>query len=134
MKNTRCNVKMKKIIQIRNHYKNNGDVLLIELDGKNTLGYQEYIANLSGQIDNSTAVWINFSSYDDTMRRPYTYFNKSEVIILIYNYSLFLSEDLKTKKMIEHIFDNSILPFFEEEIENCVVGGKRMKYNIYYSM
>ena len=54
-----------------------------------------------------------------------------KIVILIDNYNDFLRKNKIFKKEIEDLFDNDILPFFENEIKEVYVGGYEIEYNIY---
>ena len=52
---------------------------------------------------------------------------EQKYIFVIKNYDKFLADNDVVKKRIE----NYLLPFWDDEVERVVVGGKRKDFNIY---
>ena len=55
----------------------------------------------------------------------------NNIVFIIKNYDEFLSQNLKEKALIEDYYENDLLPFWDSEVETCVVGGKRKDFDVY---
>lgn len=133
-KNIRKQVSKDKISEIVNKYKDNTNVFMLILNGRLINDKNSYINILKKKLNISLPFWNNWDAYIEILEDSYTYYNKEEIVIIIEDYDCFSNKDLGLKRKIEEFFDIDILPFFEDEIEKCVVGGKKTKYNIYYSL
>ena len=63
--------------------------------------------------------------------RDLEWLGKDEYALIIYNYENFLEQDLSLKKVIMDDFAESIMPWWQDEVETCVVGGKAKPFNVY---
>lgn len=121
---------------------------LLHLNGKDFLTEIQYFAYLYKYLRLPISFSFNLDAYLDMMTDPYSYSNEvssengknncfsnlgdvKKIVILIDNYNDFLRKNKIFKKEIEDLFDNDILPFFENEIKEVYVGGYEIEYNIY---
>ena len=65
----------------------------------------------------------NLNSYEDWIT-DLVWLHKEGYVLIIYNFKHFLKEDLYTKRQFIEGFEEIILPFWEKDIEQCVVEGK----------
>lgn len=121
---------IEKIIHANEH---NEKAFVLIINGDEIKSVRKYRNYMLKNLNIRLKFWPNWDAYLDIMQDPNTYFNKTEIIIIIYNYAKFLSNDTYVKNKIEYFYDTYIFQFFEEEVEECVVGGKKTKYNIYYT-
>ncbi len=69
--------------------------------------------------------WIRDLSWNDDVEYVGAY------VIVIENYKDFLTDDLEARKCIISSFADHILPFWEEEVLHCVVGGETKVFCVY---
>ena len=130
-------------MQNRIHYANNehinkivekyqkfADVHLAVIHGKEIQSWQEYINKMEDAYKLPTQ-WVNtIDGYNDWMRDLEWLGNKSYILI-IYDFKYFFEHDFILKKTIIEGFEKIILPWWQAEVEKCVVGGKAKPFNIY---
>ena len=63
--------------------------------------------------------------------RDLSWIESDSFILCITNYDDFLSTNLEEKKIIMNMFQNTILPWWDEEVVKFVVDGERKKFNIF---
>ncbi|KQL34056.1 hypothetical protein AN960_20570 [Bacillus sp. FJAT-25509] len=63
--------------------------------------------------------------------RDLDWIEKDSFAIVIYNYNDFLNTELELKDIIINTFKDTILPFWEEEVERVVVEGKAKSFKVY---
>ena len=109
------------------------DTKYIVMDGDGVNTYEEYFDRL----------WdcFNFSEIPDGWKKDFYTENdflkdilelaEDKYVFIIKNYDEFLSQNLKEKALIEDYYENDLLPFWDSEVEACVVGGKRKDFDIY---
>ncbi|WP_115751711.1 barstar family protein [Listeria kieliensis] len=60
-----------------------------------------------------------------------SWINEQCICFVIEDYSLFLKEDSQSKEMVTEIFEEDILPFWENEVTEVVVDGKPRQFDVY---
>jgi RNAse (barnase) inhibitor barstar len=103
---------------------------LVKLNGKKLRTKELYYDKLKEKLQLNESFSNNYNSYSDMMRDPFTYYNKDKIVFVIKHYEMFLSEDT-SKAMIEKIFDDAIIPFFQGEIEEVVHQGSKKEIHVY---
>ena len=109
------------------------DTKYIVMDGDGVNTYEEYFDRLwncfnFGEIPDG---WKkNFYTIDDFLTDDYE-LTADKYVFVIENYEKFLSQDFKKKISTEKYFEKNLLPFWDSEVETCVVGGKRKDFDIY---
>ncbi len=68
--------------------------------------------------------------YDDWIT-DLEWLNTGSVILIILNYSDMLTDFPESKEYIVNRFKNDILPWWESEVVNCVVGGEPKEFNVF---
>ena len=111
----------------------NADIYLAELNGEIIPTLNDYLKKIG-----ETFKFPVFSNYDTLNLDAYldwitdlSWLNAQEFVLIIRNFKLFLQDDLKSKKEILEDFKEVVLPWWEKEVEQYVVGGKAKPFNIY---
>ena len=118
---------------IINSIKENENIFIAEINGLNIKTSSEYLEiirkvfNFPKPLENYK---LNYDGYLDWIR-DLSWIDTQEFVLIIRNFSLFLKDDLTTKNEIIDDFKEIILPWWETEVEQCVVGGKAKPFNIY---
>ena len=60
-----------------------------------------------------------------------SWLNRDGYALIIKNYNCFMSEDLRKKEIVMESFGKTVLPWWENEVERCVVEGKAKSFNVY---
>jgi hypothetical protein len=64
--------------------------------------------------------------------RDLSWLRKEEYILIIHDFHDFLKNDLHLREIIVEDINDTILPFWEHEVEHCVVEGKAKPFNVYF--
>ncbi len=113
-------------------YKYN-DVKYIVMDGKEIETYEQYfdkIWELFGFGEIPEGFKKDYYTEDDFLTEM-DELTEQKYIFVIKNYDKFLADNDVVKKRIENYYENYLLPFWDDEVERVVVGGKRKDFNIY---
>lgn len=111
-------------------YKKDPSCCLVKLNGKKLPNKEVYYDKLKKKLQLNDSFANNYNAYSDMMRDGYTYYNRDTIIFVIKHYRQFLSED-KGKPIIERIFDEDIIPFFEGEEMGSIQGGSKKVIHVY---
>ena len=106
---------------------------LVELDGKEIQSWDDYYKEVEMGFQFPT-ISINYDAYHDWIT-DLDWIGKEGYVLIIYDYNSFLEQDSSLKKLIMEDFADSILPWWQGDVEssvvNCVVGGKAKPFNVY---
>lgn len=127
MKNKIIYVSVDEMKEIKLRFQNN--VLVVEIEGKKCSNLTDYLCLMSNLFCFPTKS-RGLDSYNDWMT-DLSWLNRNEIVIIIYDYSVFLNQDLSLKKCIIENFEKVILPWWESEVVNCMVDGKTKKVTVY---
>lgn len=123
-------IKGAEIEAVTSKYKNNPECCFVFLDGREITTRDEYYKALEKQLQLNETFSNNYSAYCDMMCDPYTYYNKQCIVFVIDFYEQFLRGDV-SKEMIEEIFDESIMPFFDEDIKGVMDNETNHEIHVY---
>lgn len=56
---------------------------------------------------------------------------EQKIFLIIYNFQGFFFEDIKSKALVLQRLEDTILPFWEEEVKHVVVGGTPKEFQVY---
>ena len=116
-----------KIIQkARNHIGTH----LVELQGNEIQSWKDYIRRIEVDFEFPTQCADIWARYMDWIR-DLSWLGKEAYVLVIHDYTSFLRKDLKLKKGIIESFTDYILPWWQEDVVNCVVGGRAKPFNVY---
>ena len=126
--NKMMRIDQKELISIKKNIKS--DVLLIEISADKIHNWADYINILDRQIcfpDDCTKIT---QRYDDWMT-DLSWIDAEGYCIIFYNYTKLENNNPELSKFIIDRFMQHILPFWEREVQLCVVGGKIKNFNVY---
>lgn len=129
MKNRILNINKKEKMELSSKFLKL-NYLVIEIDGKKIKDWKDYINILDNIIhfpDDCTKIR---NRYIDWLK-DLEWLNKEGYIFIINNYSQFMKDNPKDKQLVYEIFYEDILPFWDDEVERVVVGGKKKPCNVY---
>jgi hypothetical protein len=115
---------------LKERSKENDHLFFAILDGKDINSANDYIEQIQTKFKFPTSCIDNWDGYLDWIR-DLDWLEKEEYILVIINFSQFLRDDIDLKKEIISDFEDTILPFWEEEVERVVVDGKPKPFNVY---
>lgn len=118
-----------------------------EMDGiKETIQKDDslYVANINGSTIKSLQEYLKIvnelfkfpiptrglDGYLDWIR-DLDWLMKDGYVLIINDFSKFLNDDLQLKNKIVDDFKKVVLPWWQEEVEKCVVEGKAKPFNVY---
>jgi hypothetical protein len=149
MKNNIRFVRNDEIDKIKQYFDKIGDKgKLVELQGKELRTWEQYATEIGKKLKfpemyQKLRKEHIVDSYHDWLRDLSWYEQTEEYAIIIYDYSQFLKDERGNirqgcfgnysinKDMIICGFVDTILPWWEYEVEQCVVGGKAKPFNVY---
>ena len=109
------------------------DTKYIVMDGDGVNTYEEYFDRLwncfnFGEIPHG---WKKDFYTENDFLKDILELAEDKYVFIIKNYDEFLSQNLKEKALIEDYYENDLLPFWDSEVETCVVVGKRKDFDVY---
>jgi len=133
MRNKIYHVKIEDAEKIAREAKLSTKLLLMELWGKEIQSWEDYVNKLDEYVSFPTSC-VNgiygVNRYHDWIR-DLDWLGKDGYVLIIYDYEAFLEQTPSLKEKIMRDFSDLILPWWEEEVERCVVGGRAKPFNIY---
>lgn len=72
----------------------------------------------------------NWSAFSDMMRDLW-WIDSDRLVLFILHFDRMLAHYPAEKERLTRRFTNSILPFWEKDVLNCVVGGKTKEFTVY---
>ena len=105
------------------------ETYIVDIDGGKILNLSQFLDIMTEKFKFPIPS-KSLDSYLDWIR-DLSWIDSQEFVLIIRNFSLFLKDDLTTKNEIIDDFKEIILPWWETEVEQCVVGGKAKPFNIY---
>ena len=107
------------------------DIHVAEINGKYIQSWKDYSLEIEEKMDfPSTCADHNFDGFSDWIR-DLSWLNKKGYILIVYNFSEFMKSDPRVKDLIIRMFERSILPWWQEDVEEFCVGGERKPFNVY---
>lgn len=109
------------------------ETYLVEINGKKIPTVSSFFENIEEQYDFHTlnGTWgKNWSAFDDLMT-DLDWLAYDKHILAIHSYDLLFSDEPEAKKVLMKYLNDSILPFWEEDVLNTVVGGKTKEFIVY---
>ena len=100
-----------------------------ELDGNEIPDLDAFLKTVSSLMDFPT-ISKSLGSYLDWIT-DLDWLHANGYALIIKNFSNFMDQDSELKNHVIHLFFKSILPWWEEEVKHCVVGGKPKPFNVY---
>lgn len=114
---------------IKKEYLEKKNIYIAELDGRGINSWQDYIIEIQ-EIFQFPTQETNMDAYNDWMR-DLDWLDKGGYVLFIYNFTDFLKNDSKLKKHVLNRFIDTILPWWQNDVELYVVDGKAKPFNVY---
>ncbi|XRG79820.1 barstar family protein [Rossellomorea sp. GAMAL-10_SWC] len=130
IKNKIYKITSSEISQIKKEMIHDPSLFLVEMDGEKIHTWEEYIVQIERKFEFPTTCIDSMDRYLDWIR-DLDWIEKDSFVIVIYNYNDFFSSELELKNKIINGFKDTILPFWEEEVERVVVEGKAKSFKVY---
>lgn len=105
-------------------------IYLVEIDGANIQSWRDFISEIEEKMKFPTTCIDSIDRYLDWIR-DLSWLNSDGYVLIIYNYSQFLLNDLRIKELIMDSFKDTVLPWWQGEVEKFVVDGKAKPFNVY---
>ena len=93
-------------VKIERVFKFPANIIEMHVNGLSIDGYLDWITDLS---------WLNANGY----------------ALIINNFDIFMSGDLRKKEIIIESFEKNVLPWWQSQVEQYQVGGKAKPFNVY---
>ncbi|WP_051650608.1 barstar family protein [Lachnoclostridium phytofermentans] len=119
----------KEVKEVKSKLESNDEIFIIEIEGERCLFLADYLNSMSNLFQFPIKAQ-GLDGYNDWMR-DLSWLNKEQIIIIINDFFKFLQRDTLSKEVIIEDFKEVILPWWESEVTNCVVGGKTKKMLVY---
>ncbi len=117
-----------------NNISKNYKTYKVEIDGEKVQTWEDYINIIQDMFKFPSSCVGSIDRYLDWIR-DLSWLDKEEIIeayvIVIKNYDIFLAENIELKNSIITDFVDCILPFWEEEVKQVVLGGKTKIFCVY---
>ena len=112
---------------------NSDDTFIVEINGSTIQSTNQLFNIMEQEYDlyTSNGTWgRNWAAFNDLMT-DLDWINYDKHILTIENYKQFMKKDKYGKELFEEYFQDSILPFWEEDVLRCVVEGKTKEFTVY---
>lgn len=129
MKNTWLKVNDKNLIEGLNLMARD-DMIKVVIDGTKVQTKVSFMEQIERKLSFPTGCAGKFSRFEDWIRDLSWLSEEKGVCIWITDYEGFMKEDTKSKGIIEEIFKEEVLPFWETEVVKNVKGGKPREFYI----
>ena len=131
MNNLIFNITKEEINKIKSESKDK--VFIAEIDGTEINSWEDYWAAMSKLFlfpELPAYMEPDYHSYYDIMT-DLSWIDSDSIILIINKFTLFLKGEHALKDDIIKDFKDYLLPFWEEEVERTVVGGKKKSFCVY---
>jgi len=110
---------------------NTTDAHFVEIQGSEIQSWDEYLDKIEVAFQFPNEWRVNISGYCDWMK-DLDWLGKESYVLIIYDYSKFMAQDLKCKELIMEIFSDEILPWWQSIDEEKLFNGWAVKsFNVY---
>ena len=116
---------------LKTEFNKKKDIFIVEIDGNLIQNEREFLDTMTEKFKFPYSV-NGLDGYLDWIR-DLDWIEKPEYILIINNFRNFLKNEPIVKKNIVHTFEDTVLPWWEKEVENCVVEGKAKAFNVYFA-
>jgi len=108
-------------------------LFVVEIDGSTIQNEEEFLVTMSSAYNFPRPITLQgayFDVFNDWMR-DLDWLGKNGYALIINNFNKFIKHDQVLKKEVIGLFEELILPFWEEEVIHTVVGGEVKPFNVY---
>lgn len=109
-------------------------VKYVVMDGVNFQRIEDFVDYVEKELEFPVSCGHDIGMLDrfNDWIRDLTWFDYDTYIFIIYNYDEFLKNDVSAKQwVISVIFEEIVLPWWEKDVVNCMVGGKTKNVQLY---
>lgn len=106
------------------------NAFVVEIEGSQISNFNEYMYFIEKVLKFPSPCEDIPERYEDWIR-DLSWFPYSEYTFIVYNYGLFLHENPREKGWFIDGFKNMILPWWEKDVVNHMVGGETKIMNVY---
>lgn len=103
---------------------------LIMIDGKKCEKAEDFYKIIYALLGFPYESNYSLDTFNDWMTDCHFFYSDSIKIIIINN-DFFLKKDIQFKEKIKKLFEESILPYWEKNVEKICLGGKVKMFNIF---
>ena len=131
MKNSVLNISKDEANKIKSESKDK--VFIAEIDGAEINSWEDYWTAMARSFsfpELPAYMKPDYHSYYDIMT-DLSWIETDSIILIINKFTLFLKGEHALKDDIIRDFKDYLLPFWEEEVEKTVVGGKKKSFCVY---
>lgn len=100
------------------------------IDGRNIQTKEEYLKIISIEFKFPIYPNLTWDGYLDWIQ-DLEWLKSEGYILIIKNFKSLCNKERGVKELIINQFENAILPYWEDEVVHCVVGGKAKSFNVY---
>ena len=129
MENRMYHVTNEQISQIKRKLHSIKGLWIGEIDGALIDTWEDY-AHVIEKVMQFPTPCKSFLSYSDWIT-DLSWLHASGYALIIKNFNRFMSKDLEKRKIVIEDFEEDVLPWWQDEIKNCVVEGEPKPFNVY---
>jgi hypothetical protein len=108
----------------------NNRSFVVELDGIKIQSWVDYISEIQSKFRFPSSCIDSVDRYLDWIR-DLEWLEQEEFAIIINKFKDFCKDNPKTRNEIIQEFEETILPFWQEDVKNVVVGGSPKSFMVY---
>lgn len=101
-----------------------------EIQGNKIQDLDSYLNEIWDKFNFPKTGFINYNAYLDWIR-DLEWIKEEAVILTIFDFNEFLKDDLELKNEIIEDFTDMVLPWWQEEVQGCVVDGFVKPFNVF---
>jgi len=129
MKNKVYYVSQKEMAELREEFQKDELLYIADINGCVIQNLQDYLITMN-EIFKFPIPARSLDGYFDWIR-DLDWLMKEGYVLIINNFSKFIENDLQMKNKIVEDLEKIVLPWWQEEVEKCVVEGKAKPFNVY---
>lgn len=130
VENKAIGISNKEFEKIKKNLLNNEQMYVVELNGENIQSWESYIIDIQTKFKFPTSCIDSIDRYFDWMR-DLEWLKKESYTLIINKYNLFMKNNIELRNEIISDFKEVILSFWQDEVEEVVVGGKAKLFTLY---
>ena len=130
MKNKIFEIKKDELIKLKKQLQMKNGIWIAEIDGNKINSWVEYAHEIYKAFRFPTPCYKSIDAYSDWIR-DLEWLESDGYVLIIHNFKNFMKRDLELKKLIIKIFNETVFPWWESEVEEFCVDGKAKPFNVY---
>jgi len=109
---------------------NEANTFIAEIDGALIQTLSMYLTEVWNAFHFPKTGYVNYNAYLDWIR-DLRWLESDAYVLVIHNYHELISDSPKEREVVLASLENIVLPWWNGEVERCVVGGKAKPFNVY---